>query len=411
MKPPAHVESPCAVVLGMGPTALAIVRELGRHGVPAYGIGLSPWEVSFRSRYCRKIDAIDPRENPEALCVRLEEFASVTGLVPRVLYPSGDECVEFLARHAPRLKPHYLFSDIDAATCDCFLNKRKFYHLCRSVNVPTIETLFPAGHRAAVDMAAALEFPCFLKPIYYHTWARRYGLRKGFLCRTREEYLRAVDQVADTLDNIMIQEVVEGPEDNLRFVILYVARDGTTPGCFTGRKLRQYPPDFGTGSAVISSPEPQIIENATTLLRAAGYKGLAEIEFKWCAKSRQFKSIEVNIRPCRLGGLASAAGVDLIYSSFLDLTGQRMPVLPVQVNGIKWLFPVRDIPAILHNVRHRHLTLAQAARSYQKPRTWCVWAPDDRMPFLAYFGEMLVKATRHYLLPRKARPAGIPAPG
>lgn len=383
-----------AVVLGMGPTALAIVRGLGRKGIKVYGIGLSSSEVSFRSRYCTKLFAIDPRHNPGLLCERLVKFAERDPTKKKVLYPSGDECVAFISEYDAILKKYYLYSNLSWKTAKAFLSKKAFYQLCLDSQVPTPRTVFPKSFDEALAFQNSVSYPCFLKPIYYHLWAEEFGLRKGFVCKDKVEYARNLQKVKHVIGNIMIQEIVEGPEDRLRMFIAYMDRQGNAHGIFTGRKIRQFPPGFGTGTAFLSSPEPDIMEPSIRLLKRAQYQGMVEVEYKWCQTEQQYKVIEANIRPCRLGGLVEASRVDTLYQSFLDLTGHKLKGSRSQTYGIKWLFPARDILAIVGGLMNKRFTFREVVQSYRKPRTWCIWAKDDPIPFFAYFREMMSKGMK-----------------
>jgi len=384
-----------AVVIGLGPTGLSIARGLGRKGVKVYGISLSNLEVANNSRYCVKICTVDPRRNPDLMCRNLVKFAEQHANPKKVLYPSGDEAVAFMSEHDELLKKYYLYNDLSRDIADTFLSKKAFYNLCNDAGVPTVQSFFVKDFDEATALVDSLPFPCFLKPIYYHVWATEFGLRKGFLCRDKQEYTKNLRKVRHVINNIVIQEVVDGLEDNLRMFIAYMDRQGRPHGIFTGRKLRQYPPGFGTGCAILSSPEPEIIGSSVRLLRRAGYHGMAEVEYKWCERESVYKVIEVNIRPVRLGGLVEASGVNPLYLSFLDLTGQKLEsTQQQQVYGIKWLFLFRDIPVILRGLISRRLTLSGIVYSFQKPNTWCIWARDDTKPFFTYFAEIVSKSIR-----------------
>jgi len=388
------MEDALAVVLGMGPTGLSIARCLGRRGVNVYGIGAIRSEVSFSSRYCRKVAAVDVRSNPRLLYEKLVGFARKNQTPKKVLYPSGDEYVSFMSSFGALLKGYFLFSDVSPTIVNTFLNKKEFYRTCLNVGIPAITSFFPESLEEAITIKDTIPYPCFIKPIYYHQYATSLGLRKGFLCKSRNEYVFTVLKLKHDMKNMLIQEVIEGPETDLRSLVTYIDRHGRQHGTFTARKIRQYPPDFGTGCAVLSSPEPEIVEPTKRLIERTKYNGMIDIEYKWCKESRIFKVIEANIRPCRFGALVEEAGVNPLFLSFLDLTGKIISHSPKQVYGIKWLFPERDIFAIVSGLIEKRFGLKEVLESYRKPRTWCIWASDDLKPFFAYFIEIIAKIVK-----------------
>ena len=57
------------------------------------------------------------------------------------------------------------------------------------------------------------------------------------------------------------------------------------------------------------------------MLSALGFTGLSGMEFKLDVRDNQFKLIEVNPRPVHVQQLFRAAGINLTYLVYLDLTG------------------------------------------------------------------------------------------
>jgi len=384
----------CAVVLGMGPVALTIVRALGRRGVKVFGVSSCRSEATLSSKYCKGLGIADPVHASEKLREILLSFAKRKYGTKKVLYPSGDEYVAFIVDNDNWLKSYYLYPELCPDVAKLFLSKRHFYTLCRRSFVPTAQTFFPTTISEARALIGKIPFPCFLKPEYYHLWREEFGLTKGFLCQNAKEYTQNLDKVAHLIGSILVQEVIEGLESNLRFLITYIGRNGEPLGLFTGRKIRQYPAQFGTGCAAMSSYEPELVEPSLNLLRTAGYKGFAEVEFKWSGRDKQYKAIEVNIRPCRFCALVEGAGVDLLYRSFLDICGCQVSHCERQRDGVAWFFTTRDILAILGGLAKKKLRLSDVTRSYKGPKTWCIWARDDIKPFFTYPVEILVKKLR-----------------
>ena len=75
----------------------------------------------------------------------------------------------------------------------------------------------------------------------------------------------------------------------------------------------------------------ELVESALELLRALGFAGIAQVEFKRDAGDGQFKFIEVNPRLWQWHELAASCGVDLPWIAYLDLLGE--PVRPVTSRG------------------------------------------------------------------------------
>jgi len=388
----------------MGPTALAIVRGLGRHGVDVYGVALTRGEVSYHSRYCRPLWTINPQQRPELLCSRLEEFAAANSSRRIVLFPSGDEYVVFLSGNYYRLRERFdLYEGLAPEVANRLMGKRAFYELCQSAGVPTAMSRFPQDAEHAQRLADELTYPCLIKPVENTRWRQEFGLRKCFVCSDRRQYLQHLSQLQSFMGNLLIQEIIPGEESEICSYIVYIDRQGRPQGGVTTRKVRQYPPGFGTGSCVRSSLEPDIVAPSLRVLQEAGYRGMAEVEFKWCPVQRVHKVLDVNLRPCRLHSLAEAAGSGSLVHCFGDLTREPIAVHDQpQKAGITWIFTIRDVLAIVKGLARGRFGLGQVLRSYARPRVWCIWAKDDRMPFFAYFVECVVKTVA--LLGRRLMP-------
>ncbi|HUT57560.1 MAG TPA: hypothetical protein VM238_03255 [Phycisphaerae bacterium] len=387
-----------AVVLGMGPTALSIVRGLGRRGVKVYGIGLSRWEVALRSRYCTPLGAIDPRHEPERLCRRLIEFAEEHPDTTKVLYASGDECVAFIGEHHVELARHYSFSKLGPDTVELFLNKERFYRACVEHGVPAPFTLVPTSPDDLTAFIASGCFPCILKPKYYHKWAPKHGLTKVIYCQRATDLLAQGDSLGSRIADFVVQEVIPGPEEEIYVFAAYFDRSGQPHGAFVGQKIRQYPVGFGTTTAMRAASVPQIEEQSVGFLQKLGYQGLCDVEYKYDRRTNAFRIIEINPRIGRWYGIVEASGHDTVYCSFLDLSGVSLPPLPTsKTRPMTWVFASRDFLSLAASKR---FALVEVLRSYGGPVTWCIWARDDVKPFFAYIGEMATKglgALRKYV--------------
>jgi len=391
-----------AVVLGMGPTSLCLVRALGRKGVLVYGVGLNPYEVSLSSKYCRALGAIDPRYNPEGLLALLIRFGKKFGSSAKpVLYPTGDECVVFMSAYAKALSMHFVFSNVNEQLIEILLNKAKFYEICQQYDFATPPTYLPQNRDDLIAISETISFPCIIKPKYYHDWAMKHGLKKVVFCQDRNDYAKGVINLQENADQVIVQEVIEGPESDIYVVAGYFDKKSNPHGLFSGRKIRQYPVGFGTTTKMETVDMPDLIKQSVRFLKKIKYDGLVDIEFKYDRKTETFYVIEINPRLGRWYGIVEAAGHDSMYYSYLDLTGQTIPGDQKRSTPVVWSFVVRDVLAIAGS-RNRHFR--DVIQSYRGPRTWCIWSNDDIKPVFAYFLEMIFKAV--WFLDRRRQPSG-----
>src|SRR6185503_16545098 len=129
-------------------------------------------------------------------------------------------------------------------------------------------------------------FPCILKPALQREFTNEFG-EKVFRVESREEFLKLAERAAR--HPLLAQEIVGAGIDSFYSLCSYVGRDGRAKGVFVGRKLEQYPADFGTACLVDSRYVEEIIERGTDVLNQFGYQGISEVEFIYDERDRDFK--------------------------------------------------------------------------------------------------------------------------
>ncbi len=110
------------------------------------------------------------------------------------------------------------------------------------------------------------------------------------------------------------------------------------------RRSRQHPPEFGRASTFVETTElPIIEEQSERFLRAIGYYGLVEIEYKLDPRDGQYKLLDVNGRTWGYHTLGKSAGVDFSYMLFADQLGDAVQDCRARA-GVTWLRLITDVP-------------------------------------------------------------------
>src|SRR5947209_4543262 len=146
-----------------------------------------------------------------------------------------------------------------------------------------------------------------LKPAFHREFTNEFGA-KVFRAENRAEFLNLCERAAR--HPMLAQEIVGTGLDSFYSLCSYMGRDGAPKGVFVGRKLEQYPPDFGTACLVDARYVPEIVERGVAILRQFGYQGVSEIEFIYDERDGDYKLLDVNTRVWKWIGLPIAAGVD-----------------------------------------------------------------------------------------------------
>ena len=291
---------------------LAAIRSLGRAGIRVLAVDHRASALGFRSKYAERLLAPDPFEQEQ----RFVDVVRALGEV--VVFPTHDNVLNAIARYA---------DDLDVLT------PFPSWDLLERVQSKRVQ--LEQAQAAGVDVPAADPgtFPVIVKPDRSVEFKRRYK-RQAFRCDTPAQLEEALAKAEEF--GPIVQELVPGGDDALYTVGSYLATDGRALGVFCGRKLRQTPPGIGTCRVGEAVWVQEVVDAALQLLRAFGYHGLSQVEFKRDARDRRYKLMEINPRLWQWHGLATACGVDLPRIAYADLTGATPPEAHMYGSGKRW---------------------------------------------------------------------------
>jgi len=375
------------VVLGMSPTGLYAVREIGQAGVSVY-VADSERLTAGYSRYLAASGGWIIAGDEQQLLKRLLE-QSKTEKRPGVLIPTSDKYIEFVVRHAEQLADGYRFqkSYMDGSY-ERIVDKGQFARLCAEHQIPHPQTLTLKS--AELPQAeSGLRFPCILKPTLIHLVRDYMAGKKVLIVRNREEFFRHVQAVAHIDAEWMVQEVVPGPESRITLFGGYFDRSGKLAQAFTCRKLRQYPPGFGSASLIRSEMLDETRAISEQFLQAIGFQGIAGTEFKYDERDQQLKMIEINPRPTLWFGCSHAAGKRIALSAVADIIGEKSLADNPQTAGVEWRYLGKDLATrVYYSFSGKRFVLPPENLSvygHRSSRDWAVFSWHDPLPLVGEY--------------------------
>ena len=352
--------APAALVMNTHITGLAVARSLGRAGVPVVGLDDERGGLGQSSRHLAGLGLVPPPvlDGGRALADHLAALGPSFASRP-VLVPTNDDWVLALARHRDRLEEHYRYSFAAHDVVERALGKSSLYRACEALGVAIPRTWY-LDELTPEQVAAQVPYPCVLKPDdsrgFYTAFAA-----KVFVVRDAAELVARCAEAAAVGLSLVAQEWVDTEPGGFWSVASYLSPDGTPRGVFTGRKLEQWPPDFGTSCLADARWEPGIAEAGVKVLQALGYSGISEIEFVEDSATGRLLLLDVNTRAWKWIGLPVAAGVDLPLLAYRDAVGEPFTSGP-QRDGVRWTF-LRDYVPLVRSgaasVPHEQVTKAE----------------------------------------------------
>ena len=386
-----HAGDPPAIVLqASGPNALGIVRSLGRAGVRVIACDHDRHALGMLSRYATPARTADPLAEPEAFMDDLLALGRGAG-AGGVLFATHDEAIAAIGPHEARVDALVRRPWSPWATMSATIDKGHQHATARRIGFPVPATVTPEDEADVVALASGLRFPVILKPRYAPEFRRRFRaqvLEAGDARALR----RAWDLAAEYRPQI--SEVIPGDDAQLWTLGSYRDAAGRPLASFTGRKLRQWPPRFGTARAAESHWDPDLAARCHALLDALDFHGISQVEVKRDPRDGRDNLIEVNPRSWLWVGLATACGVNLPYACWLDAIGRPHARPDGHRGDRRWLLAGKHLVGSAREIRAGDWSLAPFLASVRPPFTEGVIDLRDPRPALALYGRTLRRRLR-----------------
>ena len=332
-------DRPLACVLG----GMDLVRALGLAGIRS-AVVAPPGDFPRFSRHAKVvIDAVDASSRPTELVESLLRFARTQPSKP-VLFYDGDFKLLAISRNRETLAEAFTFVVPEAELTEDLLDKARFQSLAERVGLPVPRSApaVPAAGPPSFD----LEFPLVVKQV------TRQNVQWSPLARTKAIPVAdraALDELWPRLGSasvdVLLQELVPGPETLVESYHSYVDQSGAIAAEFTGRKIRTYPSLYGYSTALEITNEEDVRELGRDVLRKLDFRGVAKLDFKRHPETGRLYLLEINPRFNLWHHPGAKAGVNIPALVYADLTGlPRPPVEPVP-SGARWIHPFFDLRA------------------------------------------------------------------
>lgn len=250
-----------------------------------------------------------------------------------LLLANADTFSRMLSEQAEWLRQWYVVTAVDGSVLDIAADKVEFARTCEELGIPSPRTLVQdfAGADAA-DWAPEevdLEFPVVAKPAIGAAYEGLTfeGKQKIYLVDTPAE-LRAIllrVKGAGFRDRFVIQELIPGDDTAMRSITAYVDSSGQATLLATAQVLLQEhtPLAIGNPAAMVTTPFPELMEQAERFLRHVGYRGFANFDVKVDPRDGVAKFFEMNPRIGRNNYYVTAAGANVAEFIVTDLIEKR----------------------------------------------------------------------------------------
>jgi D-aspartate ligase len=379
---------------------VAVVRTLGRLGVPVYAITEDRWTPTVLSRYCagRFTWQVTGQEEPEYLAGLLRSVGERIGR-RTVVVPADDEAAVLVAEHGDSLAPWFLLPQVPPALPRQLASKQRLFELCREHDVSAPATAFPANLDEIVAFAETATFPVVVKNA--EPWVRRRAPVVGHttVVSSAAELLALFPDSPEVSDSsgssgpgVILQEYIPREHAQDWFTHLYCDANADCRCVFTGVKVRSWPPHNGATAACYQQANPELAQLAARLCKQVGFAGIGDLDWRLDLRDGKYKLVDFNPRTGNQFRLfQTEQGIDVVRALHLDLTGRPVPPGTVR-EGRR--FYVEHIDVFARFAYRGRGGYPAAPPPPPRPRgrggrelAWL--AADDPLPFLAMLPRMV----------------------
>ena len=342
-------------------TSVAGLRGLGRTGLDVLAIGPDRTAAGLWSRYAAgRAEAPLPSAGRTDFTELIARLAVRHG--PLVVYPGRETSIDAVLDARPQLPPAAVLPYPGREPLALLRDKGALATLSADAGMTAPRILFDGA--AGELPAGSLPARCVVKP------ARPGGAAGSARIVGSRTALAELASSLPARERIIVQEHLGGP---LAAIAVVLARDGRLAARFQQRALRIWPAAAGISAAAVSvAPDERLVASVTRMLRAAGYWGLAQVQF--LESPRGPAVIDVNPRFYGSLPLALAAGVNLPAEWHNVTLGKRQAEPRPYRQGVRYRWLEADIVAA---VRGRPRALLERTPG---PTAGAMWAADDPLP-------------------------------
>lgn len=334
---------------GNNRASLAITRSLGKAGYKVFVAGETKRNLAGSSRYCtRRLFYTDPVQDPDRF--RIDIIGMVQQCKIDILMPAAEITTRECMKIVDDVRTHCVIPFHSYDSVDVAASKYQVLKLASKLSVPIPKTIFlhaPEEVEQAIQFGHKIGYPLVVKT----SRSKVAGAGSQIKTSGSTYYAHCADDLRRIISNfdaiqypLLIQERIYGDG-----VGIFACFDrGKEIAYFSHRRIREKPPSGGVSVLRESFPiDPELKKQASELLNALHWHGVAMVEFKQDKKSGGYKLMEINGRFWGSLQLAIDAGVD--FPLLLAQIASGKNVNPVKFYKVKvktrWLWG--DIDALL----------------------------------------------------------------
>ena len=336
-------------------SALAVVRSLGKRGIPLVTADEAPTALAGASRYSeRHASYPSPSTNSKEFISAVANLCEQENI--QIILPLTELTSTLLLRQRSMF-PGVIIPFPEISIIDTLSDKCSLLKLAHSLDIPVPLTLNADNVKINADKLGTMTYPIVLKP--GKSWLEY----NGEWIHTSVRFASCASEVNQILDTdpafhahpFMLQECITGRGEG----VFAVYDHGKPQAFFAHRRLREKPPHGGV-SVLSESIEinPTLLSYARSLLDHVGWHGAAMVEFKVSEDDTPYL-MEINTRFWGSLQLAVDSGMDFPWLLYKVACGDDIdPIVHYKVGKrLRWI--LGDLDSLYLTVRDQQYSVVE----------------------------------------------------
>lgn len=383
-----------AVVLPTGhPRAVAIIRSLGRAGIPVCAADAQPSASGMLSRFAGERYHL-PDDEARTLDW-LEAFGRERG---GVLFPTRDELLVAVSKQHERFAKSFAMTVPPWEVLGPLMDRKQFYATCDGLGLRTPPRHAPRDEAELRALAPTLDFrrhAWLFKTEVWEAPADPVSGRHTRVCESPEDLVTRWSDVASRTETPpLIERVVPATSDRCVGVSLVIDRHGTAGVAYAVRRLRletyaggpgfEHPYELGANVFCETVHDVEAMDAALRLAAQSGYRGCITFEFRRDASDDALTVMKADPRPVRATALSARIGMDVPRAQYAEARGEALAPAGDYADGVGWLWTDRYLRALrsLEAGSEARRELVRLARRIPRIRAFAHGSLRDPWPFL-----------------------------
>jgi predicted ATP-grasp superfamily ATP-dependent carboligase len=310
--------------------------------------------------------------------------------VKPVLFLTSDSYLLFIAENREHFQNIFNIIIPENATIDLLMKKSLFYDFALKNNILIPKTSRVIIGDNTVKSIEKLEFPIVIKPTYRKGSWDKAGFPKVFLCNNEKEYLESYRKAISVEKDLIVQEFIPGGDSDIYYCMTYYDGSSRCLGTFTGKKIRQWPVDYGTATSTTITDEEFVTSETIRVFNMLEYAGFGSIEYKKSQKDGKFYIMEATVgRLDQTEFVTTVHGVNLPLIGYGSQTNKTFQIRESNNKMIIYIDSYKELFSAIKHINRNDLTLSQWLKSLKGKKAYLHFYKKDPIVGLLLFIEIL----------------------